>query len=160
MIITRRQFVAGVIGMSAALPVIASLPVNPLAAMVDKLSSQRNRYALLYFVQEGCPYCAKEQPIMTAFSRATGWYVKEVDIRRQPEVRTKFNVTNTPTIVLIKQDMDSRSWQPVSYGFADAQALVNSVFGITRVLNGEAPAQQLNSLVMQGQSTSYSGEQQ
>lgn len=160
MIISRRQFVAGVIGLSAALPVLASMPMTPIAAMLEKLSSQRSHFALLYFVQEGCPYCAKEQPIMTAFRQHTGWYVKEVDIRRQPEVRTKFNVTNTPTIVLIKQDMDSRSWQPVSYGFADAGALVNSVYGITRVLNGEAPTQQLNSLVMQGQSTSYTGEQQ
>ncbi|HCM9477182.1 thiol reductase thioredoxin (plasmid) [Pantoea sp. SGAir0184] len=160
MIISRRQFVAGVIGLGAALPALASLPMKPIASVLDRLASQNNRYALLYFVQEGCPYCAKEQPIISAFSQRTGWYVKEVDIRRQPEVRTKFNVTNTPTIVLIKHDMDSRSWQPVSYGFADAGALVNSIYGITRVLNGEAPAQELNSLVMQGQSTSYSGEQQ
>lgn len=160
MIISRRQFVAGVIGLSAAIPALASLPIKPVASMLDKLAGQSNRYALLYFVQEGCPYCAKEQPIISAFGHRTGWYIKEVDIRRQPEVRTKFNITNTPTIVLIKHDMDSRSWQPVSYGFADAESLVSSVYGITRVLNGEAPAQELNSLVMQGQSTTYTGAQQ
>lgn len=160
--IDRRKFIGTLLFFCSGLPAVAihaAQQLPNLNVLTKALFREKNRYALLYFVQEGCPYCAKETPILTEFQRQTGWYIKQVDIHKQPEVRTKFNISNTPTIVLIKEDMDSRSWQPVSYGYSAADTLVNSIYGITRVLNGEASPQALSSLLIQGQSTPFSGEQ-
>ncbi|MBB6117746.1 conjugal transfer pilus assembly protein TraF [Rahnella inusitata] len=155
----RRKFIGTLLLFCAGLPALAAQPMQNLSALTKALMRDQRRYALLYFVQEGCPYCAKETPILTEFQKQTGWYIKQVDIHQQPEVRTKFNISNTPTIVLISEDMDSRSWQPVSYGFSAADTLVDSIYGITRVLNGEASPKSLRNLVIQGQSTPFSGEE-
>lgn len=157
--LNRRKFIGTLLLLCTSLPTLAAQPMQNLSALTKALSRNQRRYALLYFVQEGCPYCAKETPILTEFQKQTGWYIKQVDIHQQPEVRTKFNISNTPTIVLISEDMDSRSWQPVSYGFSAADTLVNSIYGITRVLSGEANPQSLRNLVIQGQSTPFSGEE-
>lgn len=156
----RRKLLGALLYFSSGLPALATQYLPNINDLTKNLVRERNRYALLYFVQEGCQYCAKETPILTEFQRRTGWYIKQVDIHQQPEVRTKFNISNTPTIVLIKEDMDSRSWQPVSYGFSAADTLVKSIYGITRVLNGEASPQSLSGLLIQGQSTPFTGAQQ
>lgn len=155
----RRKFIGTLLFFCSSLPALATQSLPNLNILAQSLIRERSRYALLYFVQEGCPYCAKETPILAEFQRQTGWYIKQIDIHQQPEVRTKFNISNTPTIVLIKDDMDSRSWQPVSYGYSAADTLVKSIYGITRVLNGEASPQSLSSLLLQGQSTPFVGAQ-
>lgn len=100
------------------------------------LVSNRNDYALLYFVQPGCVYCQHQMPIINEFQNQTGWYVKTIDIIATPDVRSKFNINGTPVIVLIKKNAGANNWQTVSIGYSPLNTLRADVYKIIRLFNG------------------------
>lgn len=62
------------------------------------LFKNKQDFALLFFVQPGCVYCQHQLPVIGEFQNQSGWYVKTIDIIQNPEVRSKFNVSATPSL--------------------------------------------------------------
>lgn len=108
-------------------------------SMLDNLYKNRNNFALLYFVQPGCVYCQRQQPVMAQFQQATNWYIKTIDIIENPEVRSKFNVSGTPVIVMITRNGSASNWQTVSIGYSPINTLSEDVNKLVRIFNGHEP---------------------
>lgn len=108
-------------------------------SMLDNLYKNRNNFALLYFVQPGCVYCQRQQPVMEQFQKATNWYIKTIDIIENPEVRAKFNVSGTPVIVMITKNGSASNWQTVSIGYSPINTLSEDVNKLVRIFNGYEP---------------------
>ncbi|MDD2468585.1 MAG: conjugal transfer protein TraF, partial [Desulfobulbus sp.] len=67
------------------------------------IRENRDDHALLFFVAPGCGFCEKQAQILAYFVDKYGWQVKPVDIEREPNIALRFNITTTPTLLLIRQ---------------------------------------------------------
>lgn len=103
----------------------------------NMLYENREKFALLYFVQPGCVYCQHQLPVMEQFQKETDWYIKTIDIIQNPEVRSKFNINGTPVIVLIKKNAGASNWQAVSIGYSPLNTLRSDVYNLVRLFNGQ-----------------------
>lgn len=110
-------------------------------SVVASLAKNNNEYALLYFTEPNCPLCVQQSHILENFQREAGWYVKQIDIKAHPEVRSKFKIDRAPVTILIKKNTPDR-WMPVSVGVDSLDNLRSSVYNMTRVLNGESDPRQ------------------
>ncbi|EBM7196717.1 conjugal transfer protein TraF [Salmonella enterica subsp. enterica serovar Senftenberg] len=106
------------------------------------LIKNRDEYALLFFSEPNCGFCVQQSRILENFQRETSWYIKEIDITRQPAARKKFNVDRAPVTILIKRNSDTDKWMPVSVGVDSLDNLRTSIYNMTRVLNGELDPRQ------------------
>jgi len=95
----------------------------------------RDDHALIMFTSPGCPYCVKQGQILTYFAERYGWQIKSVDISRQPEAASRFNITVTPTLLLIKRDQDAS--MPVATGVITLSELERKLYQAIRYLRGE-----------------------
>jgi len=106
------------------------------------LAKNRNEYALLFFTEPDCGFCVQQSRILENFQRETSWYIKEIDITRQPSAKKKFNVDRAPVTILIKRNTETDKWMPVSVGVDSLDNLRTSVYNMVRVLNGELDPRQ------------------
>ncbi|HCJ7735946.1 conjugal transfer protein TraF [Citrobacter portucalensis] len=106
------------------------------------LQKNRNEYALLFFTSPDCGFCVQQSRILENFQRESSWYIKEVDVTREPAAKKKFNVDRTPVTILIKRNDPSDKWMPVSVGVDSLDNLRTSIYNMTRVLNGELDPRQ------------------
>ncbi|UIN19285.1 conjugal transfer protein TraF [Yersinia ruckeri] len=110
--------------------------------VTKKLQAAREEYALLFFTQPACGFCVQQSQILENFQRESGWIIKEVDIIKEPQSRTKFNIDRTPVTVLIRKNGDSKQWMPVSVGVDSLSNLRSNIYRITRLFGGEIKPQQ------------------
>ncbi len=121
------------------------------ASITESLSRNSNKYALFFFSEPDCGLCVQQSHILENFQRDTGWYIKQIDIKAHPEAKAKFRIDRAPVTVLIKKDMSSDKWMPVSVGVDSLDNLRTSVYNMTRLLNGETdPRQFVTSEQQQG----------
>lgn len=106
------------------------------------LSKSRNEFALLFFTEPDCGFCVQQSRILENFQRETSWYIKEIDITRQPAARQKFNIDRAPVTILIKRNSASDKWMPISVGVDSLDNMRTSIYNMTRVLNGELDPRQ------------------
>jgi conjugal transfer pilus assembly protein TraF len=95
----------------------------------------RDDHALIMFTSPGCPYCVRQEQIMSFFVERYGWQIKSVDISRQPEAASRFNITVTPTLLLIKRGQDAS--MPVATGVITLSELERKLYQAIRYLRGE-----------------------
>jgi len=74
------------------------------------ISQAAANHALLFFTSPGCSFCDQQTRILSYFVDKYGWQVKPVDISRSPEAMARFNITITPTLLLIKKGEKGRKW--------------------------------------------------
>ncbi|CAH6622483.1 TPA: thiol reductase thioredoxin [Citrobacter farmeri] len=108
------------------------------------LLKNKHDFALLFFVQPGCVYCQHQLPVIGEFQNQSGWYVKTIDIIQNPEVRSKFNVSATPVIIMIKRNGSANNWQTVSIGYSPLAMLRTDIFKLTQIMNGSATTGKYN----------------
>lgn len=106
------------------------------------LIKNRNEYALIFFTEPNCGFCVQQSRILENFQRESSWYIKEIDITRQPAARKKFNVDRAPVTILIKRNSSNEKWMPVSVGVDSLDNLRTSIYNMTRVLSGELDPRQ------------------
>ncbi|ENU4835465.1 conjugal transfer protein TraF [Escherichia coli] len=107
----------------------------------QSLIKNRNEYALIFFTEPDCGFCVQQSRILENFQRETSWYIKEIDITRQPDARKKFNVDRAPVTILIKRDTPDK-WMPISVGVDSLDNMRTSIYNMTRVLSGELDPRQ------------------
>lgn len=99
------------------------------------IAGAQNDHAILFFVKEGCGYCEKQAQVMAYFSEKYGWEVKSIDIGRQPDLAARFNITATPTLLLIKQGEEQ--YMPISVGVIALSEMEQKLFQAVRYLRGD-----------------------
>ncbi len=108
--------------------------------LANRIAAEKENFALLYFTQAGCQYCDAQDQILSYFVASRGWTVKAIDIRQQPDVAAKFNVSITPTIMLIKKGESQHL--PMSSGVISMDELDTRIFNGVRYLNKEIAPEQ------------------
>lgn len=60
---------------------------------------------ILFFKEDGCPYCAQEQPVINDIAKAHN--VTTINLTSNPagkNLTKEFNVTKTPTVIVLKNN--------------------------------------------------------
>lgn len=99
------------------------------------IAGARGDHAILFFAKEGCGYCEKQAQVLAYFSEKYGWEVKPIDIGRQPDLAARFNITATPTLMLIKQGEER--YMPISVGIIALSEMEQKLFQAIRFLRGD-----------------------
>ena len=104
----------------------------------DEISQTINRagndHALLFFVSPGCGFCEKQAGILNYFVDKYGWQIKTVDISRNINSAARFNITITPTLLLIKKGQDN--YMTVASGVIAMSELERKLYRAIRLLQG------------------------
>ena len=95
----------------------------------------RENHALLFFVSHGCGFCDKQTAILTYFVEKYGWQIKLIDIDQQTTLAARFNITTTPTLVLIKDGTEHA--MPISVGVVALSELERKLYQAIRYMGGE-----------------------
>lgn len=96
-------------------------------------------HALLYFYSPDCSYCAEQQQILRFFTDQYGWQVKGIDINENLNVAARFNITITPTLLLIGKGREE--FIPVASGVVALDELERRLYRSIRLLNGQITPQ-------------------
>lgn len=99
------------------------------------IANAQGDHALLFFTQQGCSFCDKQKNILKFFNDKYGWPIKEMDIRANPDVAARFNITTTPTLLLIGRGKSD--YLPVSVGVASLDAIEQKLYRGVRLLDGK-----------------------
>jgi len=98
------------------------------------ISRAGNDHALLFFVSPGCGFCAKQAGILAYFKDKYGWQIKTVDISRNINAAARFNITITPTLLLIKKGQEK--YMTVTSGVIALSELERKLYRAIRYLRG------------------------
>ncbi len=103
--------------------------------IAEALGSGRADHALLFFVNPHCPFCEQQQQILGYFMEKYDWQVRTVDTEQQPEAAARFNITVTPTLLLIKKGQSES--MPVATGVISLSELERKLYRAIRYLGGQ-----------------------
>ncbi len=98
------------------------------------ISRAENNHALIFFVSPGCGFCEKQAGILAYFREKYGWQIKTVDISRNIDAGIRFNVTITPTLLLIKKGQEN--YMTVTSGVIALTELERKLYRTIRYLQG------------------------
>ena len=98
------------------------------------LSKASANHALLFFVNPGCRYCQKQQQILAFFTDKYNWQIKTVDISKNHNAAARFNISTTPTLLLIKKGQEN--YMTVSTGVIALSELERKLYRAIRYLSG------------------------
>jgi len=93
-----------------------------------------NDHALVFFVKPGCGFCEKQAGILSYFVDKYGWQIKTVDISKNLNAAARFNITITPTLLLIKKGQDN--YMTVASGVIALTELERKLFRAIRLQQG------------------------
>ena len=106
----------------------------------DILLRSKEDFALLVFNQSGCSFCEAQTPIIQRFEATYGWPVKNIDIEIFTDLAMRFNVEQTPAIIIVSRG--SGESMPISSGIIDLDTIKKRVARAIRFLKGEVAPQQ------------------
>ena len=92
-------------------------------------------HALLFFAAAGCGFCEKQAQILAYFVDKYGWQVKPVDIERESNIALRFNITTTPTLLLIRQDREAS--MRIATGVATLPEIERNLYQAIRSMRGD-----------------------
>ena len=98
------------------------------------IAGARQDHALVFFTAPGCGFCDQQARILAAFIDQYGWQVGPVDIERQPELALRFNITLTPTLLLLRQGGQSL---PIASGVVTLPEIERNLYQAIRYLRGD-----------------------
>lgn len=105
-----------------------------------KLGEENSNYGLLVFVSQSCQYCKAMYPIFRAFQKRHGWDIKYIDADARPDLFLEFDVSSTPTAVLVKAG--STDSQRIAQGTVTLPNLEMNIYRSVRLMNNEIDLQQ------------------
>jgi len=108
--------------------------------VTTQVQADASDFGLIYFYRHGCPYCKAEEGVLQDFIASRHFSVEPVDIEANPAVAARFNITITPSLILIKRG--NMTPMPISYGVISEAELEARVYNGVRQLNGEATPEQ------------------
>jgi conjugal transfer pilus assembly protein TraF len=98
------------------------------------ISRAMDDHALLFFSSSGCEFCEKQAQILAYFREKYGWQIKTVDISRNTSAAARFNITITPTLLLIEKGQEE--YMTVATGVIALTELERKLYRAIRYLQG------------------------
>jgi len=98
------------------------------------ISRAGNDHALIFFISPGCGFCEKQAGILAYFRDKYGWQIKTVDISKNINAAVRFNVSITPTLLLIKKGQEK--YMTVTSGVIALTELERKLYRAIRFLQG------------------------
>jgi len=108
------------------------LQQEEIAATIRK---GKNDHALIFFTAPNCSFCTRQQQILAYFEEKFGWHIKTVDLSRNVDAAARFNITVTPTLLLIQRGKPA--YMPVATGVIPLSELERKLYQAIRSLRGE-----------------------
>jgi len=102
--------------------------------ITQTIGTAGNTHALIFFVSPGCSFCEQQAQILAYFTDKYNWPIKIVDISRQIQAASRFNITTTPTLLLVKKGKDKSL--TVSTGVITLSELERKLYRSIRYLQG------------------------
>jgi conjugal transfer pilus assembly protein TraF len=102
--------------------------------ITQTIGTAGNNHALIFFVSPGCDFCEQQAQILAYFTDKYNWPIKIVDISRQIQAASRFNITITPTLLLVKKGADKSL--TVSTGVITLSELERKLYRSIRSLQG------------------------
>ena len=99
------------------------------------ISQAGNSHALIYFTSPNCGFCEKQAQILAYFMDKYHWPIKAVDISRHKNAATRFNISVTPTLLLIKKGQEKHML--VATGVIALSELERKLYRAIRYLHGD-----------------------
>jgi conjugal transfer pilus assembly protein TraF len=106
----------------------------------ETIASGREQFALIMFTRQGCDFCESQKSILEFFVNKYGWPVRFVDMDDHPNMAAKFDVTMTPTMIMV--DKQSGKSMPISVGVISMSDLALKLYRSIRYMRGEITPQQ------------------
>jgi conjugal transfer pilus assembly protein TraF len=103
--------------------------------ITQTIGTAGNNHALIFFVSPGCDFCEQQAHILAYFTDKYNWPIKIVDISRQIQAASRFNITITPTLLLVKKGADKSL--TVSTGVITLSELERKLYRSIRNLQGD-----------------------
>lgn len=103
--------------------------------ITQTISRAEPDHALIFFVSPGCGFCEQQTQILAYFVDKYRWQIKPVDITRNTAAATRFNVTITPTLLLIRKGQDN--YMTVATGVIALSELERKLYRAIRYLDGD-----------------------
>lgn len=104
------------------------------------LLSAKDEFALIMFSSEGCEFCTAQKSILAYFVEKYGWPVRTIDIDKNPNMAARFNITMTPTIIIVEKR--SGNYMPVSVGVVSMSELSLRLYRTIRYMRGQIRPEQ------------------
>ena len=101
----------------------------------DTINEAKSDHAILFFWKPGCGFCEKQVGILHFFTEKYGWQIKPINIAEQTVLATRFNITTTPTLLLIQQGNEKS--MPLAVGVISLAEMEQKLFRAIRYLNGD-----------------------
>lgn len=103
--------------------------------IAETLASGKADHALLFFINPHCSFCEKQRQILGYFIEKYGWQIRTVDISKETDAAARFNITVTPTLLLIKRGHAES--MPVATGVIALSELERKLYRAIRFLRGK-----------------------
>ena len=100
----------------------------------DVLDHYKDQYAIVAFYQPGCSYCTAQDEMLEHFRFLYQWQVRKLDIHENPEMAARFNVTITPTLLLVSREKQKEML--LASGVISFEELSERVYRVVRMLEG------------------------
>jgi len=99
------------------------------------ISRAMDNHALLFFTRPGCRFCEKQAQILAYFKEKYDWQIKTVDISQNSSAAARFNITITPTLLLIEKGQEE--YMTVAAGVIALTELERKLYRAIRHLQGD-----------------------
>jgi conjugal transfer pilus assembly protein TraF len=119
----------------SAAPGVSARVQEQQAEIAGTITAARDDHALLFFVAPGCGFCDKQGAILTYFVEKYAWQIKPIDIGQHTALAARFNITSTPTMLLIKNGTEKH--MPVAVGVVALSELERTLYQAIRYLAGD-----------------------
>jgi conjugal transfer pilus assembly protein TraF len=95
----------------------------------------RKDHAILFFWRPDCGFCQRQIGILQYFTQKYHWQIKPINITEQPELVERFNIIETPTLLVIKKG--NQKYMPLSVGVISLDDMERKLYRAIRYLNGD-----------------------
>lgn len=104
-------------------------------AMNAYIAKSGKYYGLLYFTSATCEYCRIQDSVLSQFLSKFDYDIKSVELSKSPLLAAKFNIKQTPTIILVNRR--SKKWIPVTFGATSLPRFKENVYRGVRYIQKE-----------------------
>ncbi len=104
-------------------------------AMDDYLQHATRNYGLLYFSSKTCEYCRIQDGILQQLLTVFNFDVTVVELSQNPVLSQKFNIKQTPSILIVKRNSDKHL--PVAFGATSLPELTENIYRAIRYIQKE-----------------------
>ena len=100
------------------------------------VAKNATEYGYVVFVHPQCSYCKIQLDILK-YAQQRGIPVKVIDISKNPSAQAQFNITVTPTIIVV--DKKTGQYMPISAGVISLDEIYTRTERAIRIITGEGP---------------------